>query len=180
MWKTPSVLWCLAAAEPPAQRQRPVLPRDVAIVPTMVGREVFVVGSCECDVPFACAVTSRARDVLRLAWRCALMVRPGGLADQPVSNVAYASGRGCRMPLRRRPAAGRGRGDRARRGVENAGADGEVVGAGGQCGREADCRDRRLLRQEGGGLSECKRRAWCWRRVEGSSWSTCGHWETAP
>jgi hypothetical protein len=91
-----------------------------------------------CAVPFVCAVSSRAsgavRDVLLLAWRCALMVRPGGRVVQLVPNAGYNGpgvrvwgGRCCRTAVE-------SGGHRARRAAENAAATGEVVGAEGGSG----------------------------------------------
>jgi hypothetical protein len=125
-----------------------------------------------CDVPFGCAGPSRAsgavRDVL-LAWRCALMVRPGGRVGQLVSNVRYrASGvriQGVRCCTTAMGSGGR----RARRAVENAAATGEVVGAAGGSGHGARrCGAAAALAD--GGASVCRE----WRASSMRVWAEAG------
>jgi hypothetical protein len=114
------------------------------------------------------------------------MVRPGGKADQLVSNVAPAGARVCMRGARCRPTAVGCREARARSEVEKAPAAGESVGAESGCDGESGvraaaaavedmygrgCRRSRVLRM--GVLAGRAQKSWCW----GASCGNCaGRW----
>jgi hypothetical protein len=127
-------------------------------------------GGSLCDVPFGCAgslrVSGAVRDVL-LAWRCALMVRPGGGVGQLVSNVGDSAPAVPIQGVRCCTGAVGSGGPGARRAVENAAATGEVVGAAGGSGRGASNSGAAIAL---GGVSEVecssrevsRMRVWVW------------------